>query len=91
VDNSRLLSATAPRIGVMPHLQIRDLEPETIAVLRAHAAAEYLTMAQYLRRELRRLANTACAAELLARADERRERLRGGVDRDRFAAAVDTS
>jgi hypothetical protein len=75
----------------MPHLQIRDLEPETINALRGHAAAENLTMAQFLRREMRRLASTAGAAELLARADDRRERLEGGVDRERFIAALDST
>ena len=45
----------------MPHLQVRDLEPETINALRGHAAAEHLSMAQFLRRELRRLASTAGA------------------------------
>lgn len=71
----------------MPHLQIRDLEAETIAVLRARAGAENLSMAQFLRREMRRLASTATTAELLTRADERRERLYGGVGREHLAAA----
>lgn len=48
-------------------------------------------MAQFLRRELRRLASTAGAGELLARADDRRERLGGGVDRERFAAVIDST
>lgn len=78
------------RIDGMPHLQVRDLEPETINALRGHAAAENLSMAQFLRRELRRLASTAGAAELLERADDRRERL-GGVGRERFAAATEST
>ncbi len=73
----------------MPHLQIRDLEHETIAVLRSRAAAEYLTMSQFLRRELRRLAGTATAAQLLAKADDRRQRLDGGVDRAAFTAVLE--
>ena len=72
----------------MPHLQILDLEPETIALLRSRAAAEYLTMSQFLRRELRRLAGSATAAQLLAKADDRRRRLNGGVDREAFIAAL---
>ena len=73
----------------MRHVQIRDLEPETINALRGHAAAENLSMAQFLRRELRRLASTAGAAELLGRADDRRERMGGGIDRERFVAAIE--
>ena len=90
VDNFRRLSGAVATIERMPHLQIRDLEPETINALRGHAAAEDLSMAQFLRRELRRVASTACAAELLSSADDRRERLGGGVDRERFAAAIDS-
>jgi hypothetical protein len=90
VDKWRRVSVAAATIDGMPHLQVRDLEPETINALRGHAAAENLSMAQFLRRELRRLASTAGATELLGRADDRRERMGGGVDRERFAAAIDS-
>ncbi len=40
----------------MPHIHIRDLEEETVAVLRARAATEGLSLAGYLRRALGRLA-----------------------------------
>ena len=89
MDNFRRASGAVTRIDDMPHLQVRDLEPESINALRGHAAAENLSMAQFLRRELRRLASTAGAAELLARADDRRERMGGGVDRQRFTAAIE--
>lgn len=70
------------------NVQIRDVSDETYAVLRSRAGADDLSLTQYLRRELDRLAGTPTMAELLDRADRRRERL-GGVSRDALQSALD--
>lgn len=70
------------------NVQIRDLDDETYAVLRRRAAAEDLSLAQYLRRELGRWASQPTMAELLDEADRWRERT-GGVSREALDAALE--
>ncbi len=70
-------------------IQIRDVSDETYAVLRKRAAADDLSLTQYVRRELDRMAGAPTMGELLERADRRRERLGGGVPREALEAAVD--
>jgi antitoxin FitA len=53
-------------------VQIRELDDEVYTVLRTRAAAEDLSLSQYLRRELTRVAAVPTMAELLERADRRR-------------------
>ncbi len=67
-------------------VQIRDLDDATYETLRARAAAEDLSLAQYLRRELTRSAATSTMAEVLERADRRREE-GGGASRAAVEAA----
>lgn len=69
-------------------MQIRDLDDTTYAVLRRRAAAEDLSLAQYLRRELGRWASQPTMAEWLAEADEWRERV-GGVGPEAIKAAME--
>jgi plasmid stability protein len=69
-------------------VQIRDLDDATYEKLRARAAAEGVSLSQYLRRELDHLASLATMADLLARADNRREET-GGVPGDVMAAAFE--
>lgn len=71
------------------NVQIRDVSDETYAVLRTRAAADGLSLAQFLRRELDRMADRPTMAELLERADRRRERLGGGVTRAALMAALE--
>jgi len=71
------------------NVQIRAVDDQTYAVLRTRAAAEDLSLTQYLKRELDRLASTPTMAEFLDRADRRRERLGGGVSREAFEAALE--
>ena len=71
------------------NVQIRNLDDATYEVLRRRAAAEDLSLTQYLRRELARLAGTPTMDEVLARADRRRER-GGGVSRDDLLAALES-
>ena len=70
------------------NVQIRNLDDATYDTLRRRAAAEHLSLTQYLRRELERLATTTSMAELLARADERRAR-GVAVSREAILAALD--
>ncbi len=53
-------------------MQIRDLDDATYATLRERAAADGLSLAGYLRRELTQMAAAPTMAEWLARVDERR-------------------
>jgi antitoxin FitA len=55
-------------------IQIREVEDHTYTVLRTRAAAAHLSLSAYLRRQLDQLAGTSTMAELLDRADERRQR-----------------
>lgn len=59
------------------NVQIRNLDDTTYEKLRARAAAEGMSLSQYLRRELDHLASLATMADLLARADEWREETGG--------------
>lgn len=70
-------------------VQIREVSDETYAVLRTRAASDGLSLTQYLRRELDRIADRPTMAELLERADRRRERLGGGVARGALEAALE--
>ncbi|HWE88692.1 MAG TPA: hypothetical protein VG317_04430 [Pseudonocardiaceae bacterium] len=68
-------------------IQIREVDDQAHAVLRARAEAENLSLTAYLRRELERMANRPTMAELLERADRRRaEGI--SVNRDDILAAV---
>jgi antitoxin FitA len=69
-------------------VQIRDVDDEVYTVLRSRAAAEDLSLSQFLRRMMTREANTPTMAELLERADRRRER-GGGVSREAVEAAFE--
>lgn len=69
-------------------VQIRDLDDETYAVLRRRAAEQRVSLAQYLRHQLDRLARTRTMAELLDEADASRAR-HGGVGRESIIAALD--
>lgn len=68
------------------NVQIRDLDDEVYSVLRGRAGAADLSLTQYLKRELAKLAHTPTMAELLGRADRRRER-GGGASRAAVEAA----
>jgi plasmid stability protein len=70
------------------NVQIRALDDATYAVLRARAAAADLSLTQYLRQELTRLADSPTWEELLERADRRRDR-GGGASRAAVEAAFD--
>lgn len=65
-------------------VQIRDLDDETYTVLRTRAAAENLSLAAYLRRELDRMAAGPTMAEWLAEATDRD----WGVDRDTIVETI---
>lgn len=69
-------------------VQIRELDDEVYRVLRSRAAAEDLSLAQYLRRELTRVASAPTMAELLDRAARRREH-GGGASREAVEAAFE--
>lgn len=69
-------------------VQIRDLNDETYEVLRSRAAARDLSLTQYLRRELDRLASAPTMADWLDDADRWRAR-HGGVSRDALDGAVE--
>jgi antitoxin FitA len=73
---------------VAKNVQIRDVDDETYQVLRQRAAQEGMSLSQYLRRELSRVAGTATMEDILARAARRRER-GGGVSREDILAALD--
>ncbi len=70
------------------NVQIRNLDDATYETLRRRAAAEDLSLAQYLRRELERLATTTIMADVLARADQRRAR-GAAVSREAILAALE--
>jgi plasmid stability protein len=59
-------------------VQIRDVPDETIAVVRARAAAAGMSMSEYLRSELIRMASRPTQAELFARIERRRGGLAPG-------------
>lgn len=69
------------------NVQIRNLSDATYEVLRQRAEAEDLSLTQFLRRELGRLASTPTMAEIFERADRRRAR-GGGVSGDALAEAA---
>ena len=70
------------------NVQIRNLDDATYEELRRRAVAEDLSRAQYLRRELDRMATTTTMAEILARADARRAR-GAAVTRAEILAALE--
>jgi antitoxin FitA len=57
---------------VPKNVQIRNLDDATYAKLRSRAAADGMSLSQYLRRQLDHLADMATMAEILERADRRR-------------------
>jgi antitoxin FitA len=71
---------------VPKNVQIRNLDDATYDKLRARAAADGLSLSQYLRRELDHLASLATMAEILERADRWRA-TGGGIPGDVLAAA----
>jgi plasmid stability protein len=75
-------------VGVPKNVQIRNLDDATYDKLRARAKASDLSLTQYLRRELERLADETTMAEWLAEADRWR-REHGGLDRDLVERAFD--
>ena len=72
------------------NVQIRNVDDATYEVLRRRAAENDLSLTQYLRRELNRLAEPQqqTMAEWLDRADEFRRR-HGGVNREVLAKALE--
>ncbi len=68
-------------------VQIRDLDDTTYETLRERAAADGLSLAGYLRRELTQMAAVPTMAEWLDRADERRTR--AGVSREDLRSAIE--
>lgn len=56
----------------MPIVQVRDISAETVAKLKARAAAQGLTLSAFLRHELQRIANRPTNAEILDRIDRDR-------------------
>lgn len=70
------------------NVQIRDLDDNVYAVLRGRAGAADMSLTQYLRQELSRLAQTPTMAELLERVDRRRAR-GGGASRAAVEAAFE--
>lgn len=69
-------------------VQIRELDDDVYTILRTRAAAEDLSLSQYLRRELTRVASAPTMAELLERADRRRAR-GGGATAGAVAEAIE--
>lgn len=69
-------------------VQIRDVSDKTYEELRRRAAARHLSLTQYLRGELDRIATTRTMAEILAEADAWRERT-GGVSRQAMDDAIE--
>lgn len=68
-------------------VQIRDLDDETYATLRRRAAANGLSLASYLRRELTQMATLPTMTEWLERADARRQH--ANVSREALLTAID--
>jgi hypothetical protein len=71
---------------VPKNVQIRNLDDATYEKLRARARADGLSLSQYLRRQLDRLADLATMAEVLERADRWRAE-GGGIPGEVLAAA----
>jgi hypothetical protein len=69
-------------------VQIRNVDDATYETLRARAAAADLSLTQYLRRELDRLAEERTMSEWLDRADRWRAR-HGGIGRAAVEEAFD--
>ena len=68
----------------MKTIQIRDVSDETHRTLRTRAAAAGMSLSDYTRRELERVAERPPIAEVLARAGRRG----GGVSSEEIVAAV---
>jgi len=68
-------------------IQIRDVDEQAYTVLRTRAAAENLSLAAYLKRQLEDLASRPTMAELLAKADQRRAET-GGVRTEDIVSAL---
>lgn len=58
-------------IGAMSTVQIRDVRPETAAILKRRAALQGLSLSEYLRGELDRIAARPSRDEVLARISAR--------------------
>jgi len=58
-------------IGAMPSVQVKDVPPETHAVLRQQAAAAHQSLQEYLRQRLIEEAATPTVQEVLGRAGGR--------------------
>ena len=69
------------------NVQIRNLDDATYEKLRTRAAADGMSLSQYLRRELENLASLATMAEILERADTRRAK-GGGVTAEAIVEAL---
>jgi plasmid stability protein len=59
-------------------VQVRDVPDDAIAVLRSRAAAAGMSMSEYLRAELIKMASRPTQAELFARVERRRGELPPG-------------
>ena len=58
-------------ICAMSTVQIRDVRPETAAILKRRAALQGLSLSEYLRGELDRIAQRPSRGEVLARIADR--------------------
>jgi plasmid stability protein len=65
-------------------IQVRDVPDDVHAVLRTRAAAAGMSLSDYLRLEITRLAGQPTLAEVIARAATRH----GGASREAIVAAV---
>lgn len=70
------------------NVQIRNVDDATYEVLRRRAAADDLSLAQYLRRELHHLAAVRTMQEILAEADQWRA-AGNGISREEILRALD--
>jgi hypothetical protein len=71
---------------VPKNVQIRNLDDATYAKLRSRAAADGMSLSQYLRRQLDHLADLATMAEILERGDKWRAE-GGGIPGEVMATA----
>lgn len=53
--------------GAMSTVQVRDVSPETLAVLKRRASEQGASLSEYLRRELDRIAAVPSREDVLAR------------------------
>lgn len=67
-----------PYDGGMSTLQVRDVRPETAAILKRRAESEGVSLSEYLRGQLDRMAAVPSRAEVLERIAARSSPILGG-------------